>query len=426
MPVTLVPRLRCPHALRMALPLLGVVAPGRLPAQSPVPQVSAMALLTSGNGPQCQAPSMVATQADWTHVSATAYSAPLARATRFGTSTPVVALSARTPAHRGWTLMMSGAVGIAGSDCMALAGQPRALLQLSRAIHNGGVSVGYGHRSLSPLDATRDRQGLTVGVWQRVRGVNASLDLRALGRVTALGRTVWNEPLAVYTDSASVPAPTRQTIITQVPSRLVDLRSRFQFHAGPVLFDITGGSTISHRIRPLPWMQDTLFSSSARSRSNMLWGRTEAQVPITRWVMVRAGVAALPTQPDMTSPVRAVYSFGVQLARWPRRGDTGGDSVATGSRSRMAFEAILNETGQLRLRLRHDDAASVRVSGEPTHWAPVPMIRAAHGWWEATLPVGPGTYRLNISIDEAAWQPPPGLPTARDEFGGRVGLITVR
>jgi hypothetical protein len=318
-------------------------------------------------------------------------------------------------------------MGSAEADCLELSGQTRARLQISRVLNTGGISIAYGFRSLSPLDASRDQQGLTVSYWRRTHGVNTSIDLRALNRAASFDRYVWHAPLALYIDSASVPAPQRQTITTSVPLRTMDLRTRFQFHAGPVLLDITGGGTIGQRSQILPWMQDTLLPAPARSSSAQLWGRTEALVPISRWLRLRAGIAALPTQPGVSSPVRAVYSLSAQVVRW-RRGRSDGDAAPRDSSAHhaAAFEAILEDASHVRLRLRHFDATSVRVSGEPTHWTPVSLVRTRDGWWETTLAVGPGTYRLNISIDDAAWQPPPGLPTARDEFGGRVGLVTVQ
>ncbi|HEY0928869.1 MAG TPA: glycogen-binding domain-containing protein, partial [Gemmatimonas sp.] len=219
------------------------------------------------------------------------------------------------------------------------------------------------------------------------------------------------------------PPASRQTITTQAQLRSFDVRTRLQFHAGPVLLDVTGGSTVNQRVRALPFMQDTLFSS-ARSSAAQLWGRTEAQVPLSRWLSVRAGIAALPTQSEIRSPVRAVYSLSMQVAKW-RRDDPKAAAEPSAS-PRLAFEAALEDSLHLRLRFRHPDAATVRVSGEPTRWEPVSMTRVREDWWEVVLPVGAGTYRLNISIDDAPWQPPPGLPTARDEFGGRVGLVTVR
>jgi hypothetical protein len=41
------------------------------------------------------------------------------------------------------------------------------------------------------------------------------------------------------------------------------------------------------------------------------------------------------------------------------------------------------------------------------------------------LRLAPGTYRINLRIDGGAWEELPGYPTARDEFGGVVGVIVV-
>jgi hypothetical protein len=135
-----------------------------------------------------------------------------------------------------------------------------------------------------------------------------------------------------------------------------------------------------------------------------------------------AGVAALPVQPALDAKVRGVYSLGVSLARWP-----GG----TKERSHAAevtplFAAVRDDSTRVRFRVRLPAASTVRVSGEPTRWVPVAMVRGKDGWWETALPVAPGTYRMNVSIDNAVWSPPPGVPVSRDEFGGLVGLVTVR
>ena len=407
------------HLHGVVVALAVTTFPVLLMAQSAAPDMRVMTMVTSGNGPQCQSPSIAGAEATWSHIAATAYSAPVASTTRFGTATPTVAVTARTPARAGWSLAASGAVGRGGSDCLDLSHQPRAQLQLQRAVPGGGVSLGYGYRSLSALDPTRDQQGVTLSVWRNVWRAKAAFDMRALDRSVSLEREGWQQSLALYRDSASARWSARQIV------RAVDLRTRLQFHAGPVLLDITGGSTVRERGRSLPWISDTMPVNGTRAASRPFWGRTEAQVPVTRWLKVRAGVAALPTLPETRSPVHTVYSMAVQLGNW-RRSDRASPPPADSTSGTIRFEAIIADSSQLRLRLRHPDASSVRVSGEPTRWMPVSMTRQDGEWWEVTLPAGPGTYRLNISIDDAPWQPPPGLPTARDEFGGRVGVVTVR
>ncbi len=44
---------------------------------------------------------------------------------------------------------------------------------------------------------------------------------------------------------------------------------------------------------------------------------------------------------------------------------------------------------------------------------------------EAALPLRAGSHRLLVRVDGGEWMPPPGLPAAPDEFGGRVGVLLV-
>lgn len=67
--------------------------------------------------------------------------------------------------------------------------------------------------------------------------------------------------------------------------------------------------------------------------------------------------------------------------------------------------------------------AQVRMMGEPTGWLPVSMERTRDGRWTTWLEVGPGIYRINISIDDGPWVVPPGIPAIADGFDGLVGLL---
>jgi hypothetical protein len=65
----------------------------------------------------------------------------------------------------------------------------------------------------------------------------------------------------------------------------------------------------------------------------------------------------------------------------------------------------------------------VRMMGEPTGWLPVTLERTRDGRWTTWLEVGPGTYRINISVDDGPWVAPPGVPAIADGFDGLVGLL---
>lgn len=381
---------------------------------------------TSGNGPACHAQSMLTTQAQWSGLSATAFSAPIAQATRFGTTTPIVALAAHSSAQRTWQLDASGTVGHAESDCLAFSGQTRAFARLSRSLGQGGIALSYGYRSLSSLDPSRDRQGLGLAVWQRLRRVGISFDIRAHDRTSSFSREVAT-PIIVIDSSPGgnriTSDTTYRTVTSQMIQRAVDLRTAVQFQIGRVRLDLSGGGSTSRRTLPGSAVGgDTMRMQPAISHSRQLWTRANASVPLTGGLTVTAGVAALPAQPALNASVRGVYSLGVSFSRWPTRS---GDRTHT-LNDATSLETVRDDATRVRLRVKVPRASEVRVSGEPTRWSPVSMQRAPDDWWETTLAVGPGLYRMNISIDGAAWRPPPDVPTARDEFGGQVGLVTVR
>jgi len=71
-------------------------------------------------------------------------------------------------------------------------------------------------------------------------------------------------------------------------------------------------------------------------------------------------------------------------------------------------------------------ASTVEVSGDFSDWEPVPLAPGEGATWMVTLPLAPGTYRFNIRIDGGAWVVPIGVTRLADEFGGTVGLLTVR
>ena len=91
-----------------------------------------------------------------------------------------------------------------------------------------------------------------------------------------------------------------------------------------------------------------------------------------------------------------------------------------------AFIVTPAPDGRYRLVLRVPSARSVEVSGDFTHWTPVAMHETAANLWEVTLPLAPGTYRVNVRVNGDAWTAPPGVPAVDDEFNGRVGIVVVR
>jgi hypothetical protein len=81
--------------------------------------------------------------------------------------------------------------------------------------------------------------------------------------------------------------------------------------------------------------------------------------------------------------------------------------------------------GWYQLRLQAPGARHVEVTGDFTGWDAVPLDRRPDGSWEATLPISSGAHRFNVRVDGGAWTVPAGVPTVPDDYGSRVGLLTI-
>lgn len=81
--------------------------------------------------------------------------------------------------------------------------------------------------------------------------------------------------------------------------------------------------------------------------------------------------------------------------------------------------------GQRTVTVLLQGANRVELMADFTNWLPVPMHRVAPGIWQARLPMTVGSHRINVRTDSGAWRAPPGIPVTDDDFGGRVGILTV-
>jgi hypothetical protein len=70
-------------------------------------------------------------------------------------------------------------------------------------------------------------------------------------------------------------------------------------------------------------------------------------------------------------------------------------------------------------------AKRAALASDATGWGSIELTHRADGRWEAWLEVGPGIYRMNVSLDGGAWIAPPGARVIADDFGGTVGLVVL-
>lgn len=77
------------------------------------------------------------------------------------------------------------------------------------------------------------------------------------------------------------------------------------------------------------------------------------------------------------------------------------------------------------LQLHIADASTVEMAGDFSGWQPIALVRRNSGW-RLPEPLAPGVYRVMVRINGAEWRPVLGLPRLQDEFGGEVGVVTIR
>ena len=159
-----------------------------------------------------------------------------------------------------------------------------------------------------------------------------------------------------------------------------------------------------------------------------------ADVRLTVWPMRSLGIVATASSPapvGFESPSAEIHraSLGMRLDPWRAASQRPARPRAT-----PACEVQELGDGRVALEVQAPGAHVVEVMGDFTGWNPLPLVRVAPRRpglraldvpWQIELRPGSGAHRLSLRIDGGAWLPPPGLPTALDEFGGVVGLLVV-
>lgn len=257
-----------------------------------------------------------------------------------------------------------------------------------------------------------------VGVW----GGRGDVDALAVATPTHLGDSAW------YTDAIATATWTR----------------------GRLALDAYAGARVAHR--------------RATSAGWAGAGATYALVPRVALVV---GAGSYPVDPTQGFPGGRYVSAAVRTSLGPRRltgavadpplataGASGNPTAARGAppekqpnaapspdRQRdtsapdapsapagplHAFELRTAPDGRRLLRVQAAGASAVELAGDFTDWEPVPLARAADGWWEARFPIVNGVHQLNVRVDGGEWLVPPGLRRRDDGLGGVVGVLLVR
>jgi hypothetical protein len=449
-----------------ALIWAAAVAPHALHAQA---ALTARTIVESGGGPLCAVGVSSDVSLEGAGAAVSLVSTPFTGGLRDRATLPVLAVDVARTFGRRWQLRASGAAGASASRCPAQSQWSRGWIQLARAIPRGGVSVGVGARSLSTLDPSRDRTGVTLALWQQRGAARFGVDVRAfMTQSQRLSRFTYTaqRPDSFPNDTAqggwvryTRPVQEADSAITSQRSQSIALRTSWQRRLGRTALDVSAGAIGDLRgtnHSPSPTDSSAGAAAGARWTRIQPWARLDARVRLRSWADLLLGLAALPAVPDQrattfaaTANVRGsakgVLSLGFSFAagrREPAPAGTTIDSSAhsnslTASATRALFEVHRVDSAEAStdsldgrvtvvLRLRDPDARVVEVSGEPFGWRAVPLLRTGTDWWEARVRMPTGTWRMSVRRDGRRWTAPPGVPALRDEFGGEVGLVTVR
>lgn len=156
--------------------------------------------------------------------------------------------------------------------------------------------------------------------------------------------------------------------------------------------------------------------------------------PLAQWAELRAAYWAVPSVALFASLKGTAHvADAIESVRGGRAAV--GIQLAPGRRSEPVVPAAERPAG--RVTVEPAGGAGVRVlfalaaetldvSCDATGWAVVPAVETGPGRWAVVLPLEPGLHRITIRVNGGAWHAPPGLPKAKDDFGGEVGLLVVR
>lgn len=284
-----------------------------------------------------------------------------------------------------------------------------------RRFHQGGLWLG-----------TRDFAGLNAGAWRRFGNATISVALNDRSAQVEGERIRFTNTFvrdSIFTDSGWVDLSGNRMVAdsspTTVSRRWSEVEARAEWSplgAGRV----TVGVSVVRAM--LPWGP---ASDSLSRATRSTWGHVTAVVPVLPRLSLVATAGSDPSVRD----ARVRSRFVTMGFRWtpsslavptlPMDAPRPPPLVA-------AFRVTPDTGSAFVVSVQAPRARRVEIAGDFSAWKPVTMERTRDRGWQVTLPLTPGTHRVNVRIDGGAWIVPDGLATVDDEFNGRVGLFVVR
>jgi hypothetical protein len=151
------------------------------------------------------------------------------------------------------------------------------------------------------------------------------------------------------------------------------------------------------------------------------WAQARATIGISRRIsLLMTGGTKAPERFGASEAIQRQATLGLKLTPWSpaARG-------AAAAFAGMRWNVRPAGNGVSMVEVYAPDAHSVELMGDFTEWTAKSMVRVSGQRWRIGLAAPPGVHHVTIRVDGGAWVPPPGLPTALDDFNGAVGVLVV-
>lgn len=319
-------------------------------------------------------------------------------------------------AQGSWTVFESGNQVWQATAAAAWFTRPRAWW---RAELSGSAGVSrYAAQPISGHALARTRLHLVDGR----RGAWASA--AAGTSFDTLTRTPFEVGIGLWTVRERLALVTTVTRTWMGGNHYLDVAGTARWTQGRTTFELRGGFR--------PWAANGEATGEA---STGVYGDVSALVALSGRAALAVSGGGYPSD-----PVRRVLGaryVSAALRVTLRRADLWQAPILESALLEGAAEyGVARETGAARLEVQPaatrsivrvvvGRARSVAVRGDFTDWTPLALADRGDGIWEVRLPLEPGAYRVQISIDDGPWTAPAGTRREETEFGEVVGVVIV-
>lgn len=261
---------------------------------------------------------------------------------------------------------------------------------LSFVSSKNGAWLGIASEGTTNFDGSNARPLLRVGVWRQLGLMTLSIGTEAHS-ARVVHRSAIRDSLSPDTSFAV---------------HWSDVRARVGWSTGRVALDGLLG------LRP-----------EIKDARSTMWGRATATIAMASRFSLVASLGSEAARPWVGLPATHFATLGLKIASASFARPEGSPHIRPAV---AAFSLRPAEHGMYVVMVRVPLARTVELSGDFDQWHPVALREVMPDVWEATLPLTPGTYHVNLRVNGDAWMSPPGLPSTADEFNGTVGLLVVR